>query len=53
MKLDFVSMTEHVLRTPLTILRGFLSYLVQQDTLNKLNEKEVDYLAKAVEAQMD
>ncbi len=44
MKLDFVSMAEHVLRTPITIIRGYLSRLMEMKTLNKLDDSEVGYI---------
>src|SRR3989344_2570389 len=48
MKLDFVAMSVHVLRTPLSILKGYLSYLTKRETLQKLNETEADYLKNSV-----
>lgn len=47
MKLDFVSMAEHVLRTPVTIIRGYISRLLEERTTNKLEETEVSYLNNA------
>lgn len=47
MKLDFVSMAEHVLRTPITIIRGYISRLLQEQTANKLDENEQKYLNNA------
>lgn len=48
-KLDFVSMAEHVLRTPITIIRGNLSRALEDHTLSKLNESEVGYLNSSFE----
>ncbi|RJR28247.1 PAS domain-containing protein [candidate division WWE3 bacterium] len=48
MKVDFVSMSVHLLRTPLTILKGFLYNLSQPTTAAKLDEKEKTYLESAV-----
>lgn len=47
MKLDFVSMAAHELRTPLATVRGYISFLQEPDTLKKLSEEEVGFLAKA------
>lgn len=49
MKLDFVSMSVHTLRTPLTILRGFLSQLNRPETIAKLSPLEVETLNDAIE----
>ncbi len=48
MKLDFVSMSIHVLRTPITVLRGYLSILFRDKTIVKLDEEELDTLNRAV-----
>lgn len=48
MKLDFVSMSIHVLRTPITILRGYLSTLFKDKTISKLDETELEVLNRAV-----
>jgi len=48
MKVDFVSMSVHLLRTPLTILKGFLNTLSVPETLNKLTEREVSNLESAI-----
>ncbi len=47
MKLDFVSMAEHVLRTPVTIIRGYISRLLEERTTKKLEEVEISYLNNA------
>lgn len=47
MKLDFVSMAEHVLRTPVTIIRGYISRLLEERTSNKLDDAERGYLNSA------
>ena len=43
MKLDFVSMAEHVLRTPITIIRGYISRLMNDDVKAKLAENESEW----------
>ncbi len=53
MKIDFTSMAVHVLRTPLTILRGFLNALCQGETINKLNQSEIDSLNNAIAGATD
>ncbi len=53
MKLDFVSMAEHVLRTPVTIIRGYISRLLEESTTNKLEEVEKGYLNSAFLATTD
>lgn len=42
MKLDFISMTAHVLRTPVTILRGYSNILMNEKTITKLDETEIE-----------
>lgn len=48
MKLDFVSMAEHVLRTPITVIRGYLSRLLREETLRKLDATEEAHLNSAL-----
>lgn len=48
MKVDFVSMSVHTLRTPVTILRGYLSALKTPDTLAKLNDSEKENLENSI-----
>ena len=48
MKLDFVSMAEHVLRTPITIIRGYISRLLEEKTVKKLDESEQSYANNAL-----
>ena len=48
MKLDFVAMSVHVLRTPLSILKGYLSFLTQNKTLQKLDKVETEYLRNSI-----
>lgn len=48
MKLDFVSMSVHVLRTPLSILKGYLSFLEKEDTVKKLNDMEKNYIKNSM-----
>lgn len=47
MKLDFVAMAAHQLRTPLTFLKGYLS-LLADSIANKLTEHERLYLDRSV-----
>lgn len=42
MKLDFISMSAHVLRTPITILRGYSQILLRENVVSKLNETEIE-----------
>lgn len=44
MKMDFMSMAVHVLRTPITVLKGYLSNLLKANTLAKLEQKEIEIL---------
>jgi PAS domain S-box-containing protein len=53
MKLDFVSMSVHVLRTPLSVLKGYLSFLGKEETIKKLDTNEVDYLNNSVTSVND
>lgn len=53
MKLDFVSMTAHVLRTPITILRGYSNTLLKDETIVKLNEQELAALNEITTASND
>jgi len=48
MKLDFVSMSVHVLRTPLSILKGYLSFLGKEETLTKLEKTEAEYIKNSM-----
>lgn len=53
MKLDFVSMSVHVLRTPLSILKGYLSFLTKDETIKKLETDEAEYLFNSVTSVND
>ena len=46
MKIDFVSMAAHELRTPITSARGYLS-LIQDECLDKLSPEQKSYIDKA------
>ena len=46
MKIDFVSMAAHELRTPITSARGYLS-LIQEEGLDKLSTEQKSYIEKA------
>ncbi len=48
MKVDFVSMAVHMLRTPLTVIKGFLAALMKLDTVQKLNSDELDSITSAI-----
>ncbi|OGC45583.1 hypothetical protein A2V49_03745 [candidate division WWE3 bacterium RBG_19FT_COMBO_34_6] len=48
MKLDFVSMAEHVLRTPITIIKGYVSRLLDDKTTAKLDLTEINYINNAL-----
>ena len=48
MRLDFVSLAAHDLRAPLTTIQGYLSFLKQESTLEKLNPDEKEYINRAV-----
>lgn len=47
MKLDFVAMAAHQLRTPLTSLKGYL-FLLSQTIINKLTEQEKLYMQRSL-----
>jgi two-component system sensor histidine kinase VicK len=47
MKLDFVSMAAHELRTPITSVRGYLSLLMQEG-MSKLNDDEKSFVNRTM-----
>lgn len=47
MKLDFVSIAAHELRTPITAIRGYLSAL-DQETKTKLNDEEKEFFQRVL-----
>jgi signal transduction histidine kinase len=53
MKTDFVSMAVHMLRTPLTIVKGFLNNLLKIETIKKLNQDEISNLSSAITGASD
>lgn len=53
MKLDFTSMTTHVLRTPATVARGYITKFMTEKTLSKLDDEEIEFLNHAVAASDD
>ncbi|MFC1622141.1 ATP-binding protein [Patescibacteria group bacterium] len=53
MRTDFIGLAEHILRTPATIIRGYLSRLMQAETIKKLDEKELDYINASFSASND
>ncbi len=53
MKLDFVSMSAHVLRTPVTIIRGYAQTLLKENTIAKLEAVEIDSINQIATAAND
>lgn len=53
MKLDFISMSAHVLRTPITILRGFSQILLRENVISKLDENEIEAINQISHASDD
>lgn len=53
MKLDFIAMSVHILRTPVTILRGYLHSLLNEDTITKLTVHEIEAVNRSIEAADD
>lgn len=47
MKDEFIAITSHELRSPLTSIRGYLSFLVEEDSISQLSEPYRDYLVRA------
>ncbi|MFH0837924.1 MAG: ATP-binding protein [Patescibacteria group bacterium] len=47
LKDEFIAITSHELRSPLTSIRGYLSFLVEEDSLSKISEPYRDYLVRA------
>ncbi len=47
-KLDFSAMAGHTLRTPLSELKGYLSFLAKDETKAKLNEMENQFLERCI-----
>ena len=50
MKTDFVSMTAHQLRTPLTVIKGYLSMVLEGDYGAVQAEQQKDILAKTMDS---
>ena len=50
MKTDFVSMTAHQLRTPLTVIKGYLSMVLEEDYGAVQAEQQKDILAKTMDS---
>ncbi|MCK4554518.1 hypothetical protein KAU19_06210 [Candidatus Parcubacteria bacterium] len=48
-KSDFISIASHQLRTPLTVIKGYISMLIE-GAFGKLNDKESDSLKKVYES---
>lgn len=47
MKDEFIAVTSHELRSPLTSIRGYLSFLVEDEALEQLSEPYREYLIRA------
>lgn len=47
LKDEFIAVTSHELRSPLTSIRGYLSFLVEESMLDKVPEDVKDYLTRA------
>lgn len=52
-KLDFTAMAGHTLRTPLSELKGYLSFLTKDETKQKLNDMEKMYLDSSLKSTND
>ncbi|QQR83315.1 PAS domain-containing sensor histidine kinase [Candidatus Peregrinibacteria bacterium] len=48
-KTEFITVASHELRSPLTSIRGYLSFLTHEETLESLPESVRDYLQRAYE----
>ncbi len=46
LKDEFIAVTSHELRSPLTAIRGYLSLLVEEDTASRMPEDTRDYLLR-------
>ncbi len=47
MKDEFIAITSHELRSPLTSIRGYLSFLVEDEFINTVEDPYHDYLMRA------
>ncbi|MBN2087142.1 PAS domain S-box protein [Candidatus Peregrinibacteria bacterium] len=47
LKDEFIAITSHELRSPLTSIRGYLSFLVEDESLNSIPEAMQQYLLRA------
>ncbi len=47
LKDEFIAITSHELRSPLTSIRGYLSFLVEEDAFSQLSESYREYLIRA------
>jgi PAS domain S-box-containing protein len=47
LKDEFIAITSHELRSPLTSIRGYLSFLVEEDSMGQLSEPYREYLIRA------
>lgn len=44
---EFIAITSHELRSPLTSIRGYLSFLVEEDSISQMAEPYREYLIRA------
>lgn len=44
---EFIAITSHELRSPLTSIRGYLSFLVEEDSIGQMSEPYREYLIRA------
>jgi PAS domain S-box-containing protein len=44
---EFIAITSHELRSPLTSIRGYLSFLVEEESINQISEPYREYLRRA------
>lgn len=44
---EFIAITSHELRSPLTSIRGYLSFLVEEDAIAQISDPYRDYLMRA------
>ncbi|MBN2307229.1 PAS domain S-box protein, partial [Candidatus Peregrinibacteria bacterium] len=47
LKDEFIAITSHELRSPLTSIRGYLSFLTEEESLSQLSEPYREYLIRA------
>ena len=47
LKDEFIAITSHELRSPLTSIRGYLSFLIEEESLSQLSDPYREYLIRA------